>query len=72
MINTFPNYFPKNKAIEFGHKKMRAITEGASKVNKAEVDEQKKENTKISIFNKVNSKMSYSIIKLMNLCLGHC
>ena len=39
LIRAFPNYLPRNTAIDFGHKKMRYITEGANAIDKKIADE---------------------------------
>jgi len=57
LIKAFPNYFPRNKAIDFGHKKMRYITEGASAIDKKIADEQERNKAKVKIFTVVSPKM---------------
>ena len=57
LIRAFPNYFPRDKAIDFGHKKMRYITEGASKIDRRTADEQERKKAKVEIFKAVSPKM---------------
>ncbi len=58
LINTFPNYFPKKKAIDFGHKKMRYITEGINAIDKKISDENERNRVKVKIFNSISPKMA--------------
>ena len=39
LINAFPDYFPRETAIEYGHKKMRHITQGANAIDRRIMDE---------------------------------
>ncbi|MBN2652794.1 MAG: hypothetical protein JXR63_10465 [Spirochaetales bacterium] len=57
LINSFPNYFPKDVAVEFGHKKMRYITEGASAVDKIISDDEGRKKIKLSIFQSISPTM---------------
>ena len=57
LINDYPGYLPKTKAIEYGHKKMRYITEGIHAVEKRVLDEQLRKTTTEKIFNSISPKM---------------
>jgi len=57
LISLYPSYFPKKKAIEFGHKKMRFITEGINAVDLKNLNENKKEKIKIEILEHVKPEM---------------
>lgn len=56
LINSFPNYFPKKVAIDYGHKKMRHITEGVNAVDKRVSDEKERNKIKVKIFNSLSPK----------------
>jgi hypothetical protein len=57
LINSFPRYFPRDKAIEFGHKKMRYITEGVNAVDKKAIEEDEKSKLKVKIFESISPAM---------------
>ena len=57
LINAFPSYFPRNKAIDFGHKKMRYITEGANAIDKKIAEEDKRNKAKVKMFKSVSPQM---------------
>lgn len=57
LINSFPHYFPRKRAIEYGHKKMRYITEGASAVDKIIQDETERNEVKVKIFKSIDPEM---------------
>ncbi len=57
LISTYSGYFSREKAVEFGHKKMRHITEGISAIDKSNEAESLKEKKKIEIFTKVKPSM---------------
>jgi len=57
LINSFPNYFPRKTAIDYGHKKMRYITEGVNAVDKRIADEKERNRIKVIIFNSISPKM---------------
>ena len=58
LIDAFPNYFPRKTAVDFGHKKMRYITEGANALDKKVADENKRNKAKVRIFKAVSPKMA--------------
>ncbi|MBN2422700.1 hypothetical protein JXB41_05705 [Candidatus Woesearchaeota archaeon] len=58
LMMSYPNYFPQNKVLDFGHKKMRHITEGASAIDKTNLSEQEKEKKKASMFKQITPNMS--------------
>lgn len=57
LIRAFPNYFPRNKAIDFGHKKMRYISEGANAIDKKISKDEKRNRAKVKIFTSVSPQM---------------
>lgn len=57
LINSFPNHFPKDKAVEYGHKKMRYITEGANSIDKIISDEEERNKLKVTIFKSISPSM---------------
>ena len=57
LINSFPSYFPRKVAIDYGHKKMRYITEGINAVDKRIPDEKDRNKIKVKIFNSLSPKM---------------
>jgi hypothetical protein len=57
LINSFPNYFPRDTAVEYGHKKMRYITEGANAVDKKVSDDDERNKMKVSIFRSISPSM---------------
>ena len=63
LISIYPNYFSREKAIEFGHKKMRFITEGVNAVDRKIDEEKTRETIKIEIFQNVNPKMASTEIE---------
>ena len=63
LISSYPNYFPRNKVIEFGHKKMRFITEGVNEIDRKIENQLEREKIKKEIFNKVNPKMASTEIE---------
>lgn len=58
LILSFPEYFDKRNAIEFGQKKMRLIYEGINKVEKAVSDPKKNKEIKKAILTRITPKMS--------------
>ncbi|MDH5716955.1 MAG: hypothetical protein OEZ22_04895 [Spirochaetia bacterium] len=65
LINEYKKYFSKEKAVEFGHKKMRHITEGVNAIDKIIVDTHKREKKKIEIFKKVKPTMASTEIEAL-------
>ncbi len=63
LIVAYPKYFPKEKAIEFGHKKMRYITEGVNAINGKSADDNIKETKKIEILEHVKPSMASTEIE---------
>jgi len=63
LINRYPNYFPREKAIDFGHKKMRYITEGVSAIDKKYGEDNSKEPIIIEILNYINPDMASTEIE---------
>lgn len=57
LINSFPEYFSKDKAVEFGHKKMRFITEGANAIDKKIADEGERALMKQHVFEAIDPAM---------------
>ncbi len=57
LIANYPNYFSREKTIEFGHKKMRYITEGISEIDKKVSDQEQKEKLKKDIFDSIKPSM---------------
>lgn len=57
LITQYNRYIDREKAVEYGHKKMRHITEGISAVDKAIQDPEIREEKKIEIFKHVNPAM---------------
>ena len=58
LITRYPKYFPRDRAVEFGHKKMRYITEGINAIDRKIEDEKLREKKKIEIFNRINPQMA--------------
>ena len=63
LIKSYPEYFSKEKATAFGHKKMRYITRGVSKIEERIYDENKQEKIKEKIFSEITPEMSSSMIE---------
>ena len=63
LINAFPNYFPRSKVIDFGHKKMRYITEGTNAIDRKITDEDNRNKAKVEIFTSVSPKMASTEIE---------
>ena len=57
LIETFPEYFPRSRAIEYGHKKMRYITEGVSAIDKRVQDEKTRSQVKLRVFQSIEPTM---------------
>ncbi|MCF7951667.1 MAG: hypothetical protein K9L57_08530 [Spirochaetaceae bacterium] len=57
LINNFPTFFPRETAVEYGHKKMRYITEGANAVDKKVTDDAERNEVKVSIFRSISPSM---------------
>jgi hypothetical protein len=57
LINNFPSYFPREIAIEYGHKKMRHITEGINAVDKKITDNNERNKVKVTIFRSISPSM---------------
>lgn len=57
LINSFPNYFPRDKAVEYGHKKMRYITEGVNAVDKKVSNNTERNKMKVTIFRSISPSM---------------
>ena len=64
LINRYPNYFPKQKAIDFGQKKMRFITEGVSTIDKKISNEKIRKKAIVQIFNSISPKMPSTEIEV--------
>jgi hypothetical protein len=58
LINTFPNYFPKKTAIDYGHKKMRYITEGVNAIDKKISNKNDRNRVIVKIFNSISPEMA--------------
>ncbi|OHD61948.1 MAG: hypothetical protein A2014_09270 [Spirochaetes bacterium GWF1_49_6] len=63
LITSYPDYFPKERAIEFGHKKMRFITEGVNTIDNKNLDKEGKEKKKIEILETVSPEMASTEIE---------
>jgi len=63
LITSYPEYFPEDRVINFGHKKMRHITEGTNAIDKNITDIREKEDKKIQIFKEVTPDMSSTEIE---------
>ena len=63
LITNYPDYFPRDKAIQFGHKKMRYITEGVSAIDGKETTDSIKESKKIEILEHVSPEMASTEIE---------
>lgn len=57
LISKYKRYINREKAIEFGHKKMRHITEGVSAIDKAIPESDRREEKKVELFTHVNPSM---------------
>ena len=57
LITSYSKYFSKDKAVEFGHKKMRHITEGVNAIDKSKETDTLKEKKKIELFSKIKPTM---------------
>lgn len=57
LINAFPEYFPRDVAVEYGHKKMRHITEGANAIDRHIPDESKRLAVKTKMFSLIDPAM---------------
>ena len=57
LITEYNRFINREKAIEFGHKKMRHITEGVNAIDKSVVELKKREEMKVKIFKHVNPSM---------------
>ncbi len=58
LVSSYNTYFSRERAIDFGHKKMRHITEGVNAIDKSEVTDTEKHQKKIQIFTKVDPAMA--------------
>jgi ribosomal 50S subunit-associated protein YjgA (DUF615 family) len=65
LISQYNKYFTREKAVEFGHKKMRHITEGVNAIEKSFDDFNSKEKKKIEIFEKVKPSMASTEIEAL-------
>ena len=57
LITQYNRYFDREKAVDYGHKKMRHITEGVNAIDKTIQDPKAREEKKIELFNHVNPQM---------------
>ena len=63
LVTSYPQYFNKEKAVEFGHKKMRYITEGVNAIDSHVENLKEREKRKIDIFKKLSPKMASTEIE---------
>jgi hypothetical protein len=63
LIQLFPDHFPKSKAVEFGHKKMRFIAEGINSIDRSASDETRKTKLKQQILDSVTADMAATEIE---------
>jgi hypothetical protein len=63
LINKYPKLISKEKAISFGHKKMRHITEGINAIDKAKLNEDVSETKKQEIFTVIEPEMASTEIE---------
>lgn len=63
LIGSYPEFFSKDRAIEFGHKKMRYITEGINIIDRKIEDEKIRESIKLEILQKVAPEMASTEIE---------
>ena len=57
LINSFPDHFPREVAVDYGHKKMRYIAQGANAVDKRVQDEAERQRVKAEIFRSISPDM---------------
>jgi hypothetical protein len=65
LISEYRQYFSREKAVEFGHKKMRHITEGINAIEKSTQSPVKKNRQKIEIFTKITPTMPSTEIEAL-------
>lgn len=63
LVMSYPQYFNKEKAVEFGHKKMRYITEGVSAIDSKIDNLKEREKRKVDIFKKISPEMAATEIE---------
>lgn len=63
LVMTYPKYFSREQAVEYGHKKMRYITEGINAIDRKIEDKKIREKKKLEIFNKINPQMASTEIE---------
>lgn len=63
LITMYPDYFPRDKAIALGHKKMRFITEGVNEIDKRIENPEMREEIKKEIFNAIHPDMASTEIE---------
>jgi hypothetical protein len=63
LISNYPVFSPRDKAIEFGHKKMRYITEGVNEIDKRTDNPVLREEIKRIIFCNISPDMASTEIE---------
>jgi hypothetical protein len=57
LVSRYGSFIDRDKAIDYGHKKMRHITEGFSAIDKSSDDPGLREKKKVEIFQMVDPRM---------------
>lgn len=65
LITQYNRYINRDQAVEFGHKKMRHITEGISTIDKAILEPRTREAKKIELFSIVRPSMPSTEIEAL-------
>ena len=55
LMARYERYFPRKKVVEFGHKKMRHITEGVNAIDRSDISEREREKMKTTLFRKIGA-----------------
>lgn len=65
LMARYERFFPRKKVVEFGHKKMRHITEGVNAIDRADISERARERIKTGLFRKIRPEMASTEIEAM-------
>ena len=65
LMARYDRFFPRARVVEFGHKKMRHITEGVNAIDRSRLTGRERERIKSGLFKKVNPEMPSTEIEAM-------
>lgn len=65
LMARYERFFPRKKVVEFGHKKMRHITEGVNAIDRSDITEREREKIKTALFRKIRPEMASTEIEVL-------